>query len=262
MKRCAPYVPCQYRPSHSCAVLALTTIRASLCPLISSQSRCKPGLLRLEWDKQPTAPRYDGPVSTSRNNGDKLLEGALSCLQERGYANITSRDIARAAGVNIASINYHFGSKDALMDEALTKCFSNWSAQVQLAFDQAAATNPRDQIQALFHATIDSFDRIRPTVYACIEFHAPAMRSDKLRERLASCYAGMRDHAVDLARTAMLAHGFEPPESLHTAVSLLMALIEGLMLQWAADPSAVPDSTQITDGLAALGALAVTAGSD
>lgn len=52
-------------------------------------------------------------MQQQRTNRDKLLDGALACLRERGYGNTSSRDIARAAGVNIASINYHFGSRRA-----------------------------------------------------------------------------------------------------------------------------------------------------
>lgn len=77
-------------------------------------------------------------MQQQRTNRDKLLDGALACLRERGYGNTSSRDIARAAGVNIASINYHFGSKDALLDDALGRCFSTWNQRVQEAFDHPA----------------------------------------------------------------------------------------------------------------------------
>ncbi|MFI7108131.1 TetR family transcriptional regulator [Nonomuraea sp. NPDC050227] len=34
---------------------------------------------------------------------DKLIDGAERCLQERGYAHTTARDIARTSGANLAS---------------------------------------------------------------------------------------------------------------------------------------------------------------
>src|SRR5258708_36696814 len=34
-----------------------------------------------------------------------------------GFQNVSVRDITAEAGVNLASINYHFGSKDALLFE-------------------------------------------------------------------------------------------------------------------------------------------------
>ena len=35
----------------------------------------------------------------------------------RGFQNVSVRDITSEAGVNLASVNYHFGSKDALLFE-------------------------------------------------------------------------------------------------------------------------------------------------
>ena len=34
-----------------------------------------------------------------------------------GFQNVSVRDITAEAGVNLASVNYHFGSKDALLFE-------------------------------------------------------------------------------------------------------------------------------------------------
>ncbi len=190
-----------------------------------------------------------------RTNRDKLLDGALACLRERGFGNTSSRDIARAAGVNVASINYHFGSKDALLDDALGRCFSTWNQRVQEAFDQTAATTPYAQIRAVLQATVDSFEQIRPAIYACVESYAPALRSEVLRERLAAGYADVRQHSVDLAREALAGTDLEPPESLPTVVSVLMAVIDGLMIQWIADPSATPRSAEVLQALADIGAV-------
>lgn len=186
---------------------------------------------------------------------EKLLQGALDCLQERGYGNTSSRDIVRTAGVNLASINYHFGSKEALLNDALGQCFATWNQRVQQAFDQSAATSPYEQIRAVLAATIDSFAQIRPAVHACIESYAPALRSQDLRDRLASGYAEVRQHSVDLAKAALAGTDIELPESLPTIVTVLMAIIDGLMIQWIADPTAIPNSEEVLQAIATLGAL-------
>src|ERR1043165_6201538 len=38
-----------------------------------------------------------------------------------GFQNVSVRDITAAAGVNLASVNYHFGSKDTLLFEIFRK---------------------------------------------------------------------------------------------------------------------------------------------
>lgn len=43
-----------------------------------------------------------------------LLDAAAIVFAERGYGDARVRDIAAAAGANLAAINYHFGSKEGL----------------------------------------------------------------------------------------------------------------------------------------------------
>lgn len=49
----------------------------------------------------------------------QIIEVALDILGKKAGTNITTREIAEKAGVNIAAINYHFGSKAKLLDEAM-----------------------------------------------------------------------------------------------------------------------------------------------
>ena len=45
---------------------------------------------------------------------EKLLKAASEVFAKKGYRNTTVAEICRRAGSNVASVNYHFGSKDAL----------------------------------------------------------------------------------------------------------------------------------------------------
>ena len=49
----------------------------------------------------------------------RLLESAAAIFTEKGYANISVAEICERAGANIASVNYHFRSKDALYRSVL-----------------------------------------------------------------------------------------------------------------------------------------------
>ncbi|MBN2134187.1 MAG: TetR/AcrR family transcriptional regulator [Acidobacteria bacterium] len=52
----------------------------------------------------------------------KLMDAALSILKDRvDPAKVTTRMIAAKAGVGIGLINYHFGSKDNLLNEAVSR---------------------------------------------------------------------------------------------------------------------------------------------
>jgi len=46
----------------------------------------------------------------------KILDAAERLIAEQGYAATSLRQIIGAAGVNLASVHYHFGSKEELLD--------------------------------------------------------------------------------------------------------------------------------------------------
>jgi AcrR family transcriptional regulator len=46
---------------------------------------------------------------------DALLEAAKEVLRDRGYAALSTREVAAAAGVPLSQIHYHFGSKQGLV---------------------------------------------------------------------------------------------------------------------------------------------------
>lgn len=48
-----------------------------------------------------------------------LLEAARKLFTEKGYDAVSTRELAESSGVNLAAIQYHFGSKEALFIETL-----------------------------------------------------------------------------------------------------------------------------------------------
>jgi AcrR family transcriptional regulator len=196
-----------------------------------------------------------GFMSTDRpadSHRDRLLAGALICLRDKGYARTTARDLVAASGTNLRSIGYHFGSKDALLDEALGECFHTWIARVEKAVFATPAAGPREHLLAALSALIDSFDELRPQVIACVESLAPALRSDTLRDELAAGYAQARQAGAAMIGRVCADLGIDPPDQAETIAALLMAISDGLMLQWLADPLATPNARQVTDALGLL----------
>lgn len=50
---------------------------------------------------------------------DNILNATLEIIGEEGFQKVTIRKIAALAGVNVAAVNYHFGSKEVVINEAL-----------------------------------------------------------------------------------------------------------------------------------------------
>ena len=58
------------------------------------------------------AERRDQATAETR---ERILGAARSCLLAEGYANLSTRAVAEAAGVPLSQIHYHFGSKQELI---------------------------------------------------------------------------------------------------------------------------------------------------
>lgn len=61
-------------------------------------------------------------TDTKENLREKLLEAAARVYAQTGFRGATTRLIAQEAGVNEITLFRHFGSKEALIEEALRHC--------------------------------------------------------------------------------------------------------------------------------------------
>ncbi len=86
---------------------------------------------------------------------EQLLEGAIECLRTKGYARTTARDIAAASGANLASIGYHFGSKEGLYAAVIEAAVGDWAQTTR----RAISTGLRgfEQVAALIDAGFEFF---------------------------------------------------------------------------------------------------------
>ncbi len=60
-------------------------------------------------------------ASPARGTKDRILDAAEALFAERGFGETSLRDITSAAGVNLAAVNYHFQSKDALIQAVFAR---------------------------------------------------------------------------------------------------------------------------------------------
>lgn len=56
-------------------------------------------------------------MTTDAGTRARILEAASALFADHGFRRVTVRDICRAAGVNLAAVNYHFGDKAHLYRE-------------------------------------------------------------------------------------------------------------------------------------------------
>lgn len=181
---------------------------------------------------------------------EDLLVGARRCLAERGYARTTARDLVAASGTNLASIGYHFGSKDALLNEALGAAFHEWAERVRALAQDAVPPDPTPTqlLVASWGAMLRSFEEFRGLAVACVEALAQAQHQPEVRTQLAQTYADVRTEVAGLLRHEL---GELPDDTARTLASFQIALCDGLLLQWLLDPAATPTPEELVDALTA-----------
>ena len=81
------------------------------------------------------------------------MEAARTTLTENGYENITTRRIAEAAGVNIATLHYYFGSKETLLAEAVQHALSEAVTRLRAAAFGAKTID--ESLSAMFQTAWD-----------------------------------------------------------------------------------------------------------
>ncbi|HEY0575358.1 MAG TPA: TetR/AcrR family transcriptional regulator [Pseudonocardia sp.] len=183
---------------------------------------------------------------------EDLLAGARRCLEERGYARTTARDLVAASGTNLASIGYHFGSKEGLLNEAIAASFQEWAERVRalaLAAVPDGAGDPVRMLVASWGAMLSSFVEYRGLSVAFIEALAQAERQPELRAQLADTYRRSRAQVAQMITEAL---GVPDERRASTLASFQIALCDGLLVQWLLDPDATPSAPQLVDALTAM----------
>ena len=181
---------------------------------------------------------------------ERLLAGARRCLFERGYARTTARDIVAASGTNLASIGYHFGSKEALLNAAMIEAIDEWGEELKGALITDAdvgSMDPIERFESIWTRVIESFEAHRPLWVATFEAFMQAQHSPELREQLA---AGHEEARFGLAALFQGTDESMVDERVaQTVGSFYVALMSGLITQWLLDAQRAPSGGAMAEAL-------------
>ncbi|MFI6997114.1 TetR/AcrR family transcriptional regulator [Nocardia sp. NPDC050175] len=186
-------------------------------------------------------------------NREALLAAARTCVYQRGFASTTARDIATAAGVSLASIGYHFGSKERLLTEAFTEATGQMLGdELEERIRSAAPDRSRAEAFADTWSGIgELFGRHRDGIVASAENLIRSHRSMAADQQHMATV-----HETAIAGFAALVGELHPPlsETQARAIGkLYFVLVNGLALQWISDPtSPLPTGEELAIAIAAL----------
>lgn len=192
------------------------------------------------------------------NHRERLLEAAITCLQTKGYARTTARDLVAASGTNLASIGYHFGSKEHLLNVAVTEAFRRWLEPVVALAAEASGDSPLERLQRSLLGVFDTLEENRALVTSCIEAWAQLEHAEDLRAEMSASY---EDFHVVIARTTREAFaeiGVDEGIDAEALAFLFIAFFDGLLVRWQLRPDSMPSAERLIQAIA--GALIALAG--
>jgi AcrR family transcriptional regulator len=139
--------------------------------------------------------RTGATIAGSLTTRDRLKAAARKLFAERGIEGTTVRDILTLAGEkNGASLNYYFGSKDALIRELTVDVFSmmdeRWTSRI-MALDAEGRHSIRDYVRLLVMASDTSDVEEEPTtarLSEALSHHRYHLVRDVLKEHKLSAY--------------------------------------------------------------------------
>ncbi|MFD8636720.1 TetR/AcrR family transcriptional regulator [Streptomyces sp. NPDC059533] len=178
---------------------------------------------------------------------EDLLEGAKKCLLEKGFVRTTARDIVKASGANLASIGYHYGSKDALLAEAFIALMQELGDVFKDGVQGEGGSLER--FQGVWEGFLAHRGEAGPVWSASVEVALAGDRMPDLRAMLAASQTEGRRGLIAML-TGNPEEGITEREE-QTLGAFYQALLNGLMLQWLFDPKSAPSAEELTEGMRA-----------
>jgi AcrR family transcriptional regulator len=143
-------------------------------------------------------------TTTQFSTKDRILGAAEELFAQHGFAGTSLRQVTTRADVNIAAVNYHFGSKENLVNEVFRRRMDEMSAR-RLAQLKAALQQHPGELEPVLAAFVEpalamAQDRHGGGAFIRVIARAYAEKNDNLRKFLSNQYGHvLRDFAKAIA---------------------------------------------------------------
>ena len=143
-------------------------------------------------------------VNNSGSTKERILGAAESLFAQRGFDGASLRQLTAAAGVNLAAVNYHFGSKEKLVEQIFRRRLDalNNSRLEALALVAGAEGTTIEQVLAAFiRPALDLSHDESGSLFMRVLARAFAEHDDTLRQFLSENYGHvMRQFTAEFTR--------------------------------------------------------------
>lgn len=96
---------------------------------------------------------------------ERILNAAEQLFAQRGFTETSLRSITSHAGVNLAAVNYHFGSKEALIEAVFARFLDDYTHALEVELERVqSVSHSKPDPEALLQLLVDQIFSIEPRV--------------------------------------------------------------------------------------------------
>lgn len=143
-------------------------------------------------------------VNSSISTKERILSAAEQLFAQRGFDGASLRQLTSAAGVNLAAVNYHFGSKDKLVEQVFRRRLDALNQRRLAALGEVVGlpqTTLEDVLEAFIRPALDLSHDDSGALFMRVLARAFAEHDDSLRQFLSDNYGHvMRQFTAEFAR--------------------------------------------------------------
>ncbi|MDL5350969.1 TetR/AcrR family transcriptional regulator [Microbacterium sp. zg-YB36] len=182
---------------------------------------------------QQRRPVRSRPETAARRN--EILDAAVEVFGSKGSSGGTLSDVADRVGMTHAGILHHFGSKDQLLLEMLAHRDKTDVA----GLEGAHIPDGVDLFRHLVRTAMRNAQRAG-VVQAYVVLSAESVTDDHPgRDYFLHRYRTLREEAAEAFRALCEDRGVDAPDTIAQASAAVLAVMDGLQVQWLLDPTDV-----------------------
>jgi TetR/AcrR family transcriptional regulator, regulator of cefoperazone and chloramphenicol sensitivity len=101
----------------------------------------------------------------SADTRQRLVDAAAKLFADKGFDNVTVREICKASSANVAAVNYHFGDKAGLYRAVITRAIDEMRETNELSQRAGDGLSPDEQIRSFVRVFVTRLQGDGPTAW-------------------------------------------------------------------------------------------------
>lgn len=169
-----------------------------------------------------------------KSTEEKIKEATISLLAERGYRDLTMRDIAKKAGAAVGQLTYYYKKKENLLLEVVDELLESFTDELKEKVKKSD-----DKLNAIFEFHENLYKDDKEMVKIFLNFTTESLWDDRLKER----YKSFVGNITDIVKKTYVDAG-NSEDIANSKANFFISSLYGSMAQ-----SLINNDNKISDGM-------------